>query len=285
MNEILSKLIKEELNRDTADVLIEYQNDGLTNQNFIISSGNKKYVIRIGGKNSAVLGINRYAEYAVMKAVAKIGVGADLIYFSTETGNMITEYIEGRKWCIEDVTTSENIKRIAGTLKKVHSLPPIPYVFSPYKDIEDRIQYARQNALELPDYLDKILEKLSAIKLEREKNLHENFGLCHNDPFPNNFLEDGTVRLIDWEYGGMGDIFFDLASVSMFYSQSQKEELLKYYFGEINSKELTCLNQMSFVVSFWNAMWAVVQSKLPYPEFDYKEMAKNIFLSILSEIC
>lgn len=74
--------LKEELNRDTADVLIEYQNDGLTNQNFIISSGNKKYVIRIGGKNSAVLGINRYAEYAVMKAVAKIGVGADLIYFS-----------------------------------------------------------------------------------------------------------------------------------------------------------------------------------------------------------
>jgi thiamine kinase-like enzyme len=277
MNEIISNLIKDNLNWEISDISIEYQKDGLTNQNYIISKDNIKYAIRISGKNSYKLGINRYAELAAMKAAAAIGVGAEIIYFSTETGNMITKYIEGKKWSNEDAATSENISRIADTLRKVHHLSPIPYEFCPYKDIENRIQFSNKNNLELPDYLDQLLHKLYAIKQEREKNKQEHFGLCHNDPFPNNFIDDGTVRLLDWEYTGMGDIFFDLSSACMFYSQAQKEEFLQQYFGQYDIGMLKSLEQMTFVVSFWNALWAVLQTEIPEVEHDYKTMAQQIF--------
>jgi thiamine kinase-like enzyme len=194
------------------------------------------------------------------------------------TGHMITKYIEGKKWSKEDVTTSENIGRIAETLRKVHSLPPIPYYFSPYKDIEDRIRFANQNNLDLPDYLDKLLVKLNLIKQERERNKQLYIGLCHNDPFPNNFLDDGSVRLIDWEYGGMGDIFFYLASACLFYSTAEKEQFLQHYFGQCDNAKLESLEQMFFVVSFWNSMWAILQTKLLDSKHDYKTMAEQIFL-------
>lgn len=274
MNEILGHLIKECLNWDISDVDIKYQEDGLTNQNYIITKDNIKYVIRIRGQHSDKLGINWKAELSAMKAASEIGIGAEVIYFSVDTGNMITKYIEGEKWTNEDIASNENMQRIADILKRVHNLPPISYEFSPYQDINDRIQTAINSSLELPEYLGELICKLDVIKQEREKLSKEYFGLCHNDPFPNNFIDDGTVRLIDWEYSGMGDVFFDLSCISMFYSQTQKEELLKCYFGKCDIDKLISLEQLSFVVSFWNAMWAVLQTDLSESNNDYKQMAK-----------
>ena len=39
---------------------------------------------------------------------------------------------------------------------------------------------------------------------------------CHNDLLTANFIDDGTrIRIVDWEYAGMGDVFFDLANFSV----------------------------------------------------------------------
>lgn len=280
MSKRLFDLIEKILLWDSSEVTIEYQEDGMTNQSYIISKNDIRYAVRLCGSNSSVLEIDRNAEYAAMKAASSIGVGAELVYYSTETGNMITKLINGKKWNNEDTSTSVNIARIAGTIKRIHLLPPIPYTFSPYMDIEDRIEYAKQNSLILPDYIDKLNERLYIIKEYRDTNLSNCIGLCHNDPFPNNFIDDGSVRLIDWEFGGMGDIYFDLACIGMFYSTDRKVELLKHYFGHYEDKQLEVLNQMTFVVMFWNAMWAVLQTKLSASSQDYEAMASNMFMGM-----
>ena len=39
---------------------------------------------------------------------------------------------------------------------------------------------------------------------------------CHNDLLNANFIDDGRrVRIVDWEYAGMGDVFFDLANFAI----------------------------------------------------------------------
>ena len=39
---------------------------------------------------------------------------------------------------------------------------------------------------------------------------------CHNDLLNANFIDDGArIRIVDWEYAGMGDPFFDLGNFSI----------------------------------------------------------------------
>ena len=282
-NEAMKQIIEEYLQWDPAETSVLYQQDGLTNQNYIIANRTSKLALRISGSNAGRLGIRREAELAAMQAAAAIGVGAEVVYFSTDTGHMVTRYIDGHKWSDADAGTPLNVERIAHTLKRVHSLPEIPYEFSPYRDIKDRIQFAVRHQLALPGDLDKLTEKLDAIQLARAADGQQITGLCHNDPFPNNFLDDGTVRLIDWEYAGMGDIMFDLACVCLAYSPLQKEEFLAHYFGHCDADILFSLEQMSFVVTFWNAMWAVLQAQDELPAesaetaTDYTQIAKWMF--------
>ncbi|OMF23968.1 choline/ethanolamine kinase family protein [Paenibacillus sp. FSL H8-0259] len=285
--EAMKQIIEEKLKWDIADTTIEYQQDGLTNQNYIITNGIRKLALRISGGNADRLGIKREAELAAMQAAADLGIGAEVVYFSTETGHMVTEFIDGVKWNDADAGTDVNMKRIADTLRKVHALPPVPYAFSPYQDITDRIQFAARHQLGLPGDLDEFLEKLAAIQQARASNGQQQLGLCHNDLFTNNFLDDGTVRLIDWEYAGMGDIMFDLACVCSAYSLPQKETFLACYFGHYDADLLHSLEQMSYVVTFWNAMWAVLQTHeskpvvesaaSAEPAADYRQIANWMF--------
>jgi thiamine kinase-like enzyme len=280
MNERLKVLIEKELLWDSSEVAVEYQQDGLTNQSYVITKDDMKYAVRICNQASEILHINRNAEYAAMKAAAELGVGAEIVFFSKETGDMITKFVEGKKWSFEDAATKENITRIANTMKKVHSLPAIPYLFSPYQDIEDKIEYASKNHLALPEYLELLLNKLNQIKEQRELERSNCTGLCHNDPFPNNFIDDGSVRLIDWEYAGMGDIYFDLACICVFYTPEKRADFLEQYFGQCDAKKLQALEQMSFVVQFWNAMWAVLQTKSSDSPQNYEAMANSMFANM-----
>ncbi|MFT4143210.1 MAG: choline/ethanolamine kinase family protein [Mobilitalea sp.] len=277
MNDVLNSLLKEVFPETNYEIKADFQKDGLTNQNYRINVDHNEYIVRLARKNSHELGINRRAEYAAMKAAADIGVGADIVYFSTETGNMITRYINGAKWEDKDTTLPKNIKRIADVMKRIHKLPAISFSFSPYKDIYDRIEFARRNNLTLPLDIDDLVSRVETIQKERQKKEASCLGLCHNDPFPNNFLDTGTLRLIDWEYSGMGDIFFDLAIICMPYTKEQKEEFLIYYFGECDFEKLTGLKQMSYVVTLWNALWAVLQRKLSDGDADYEGIADYLF--------
>ena len=39
---------------------------------------------------------------------------------------------------------------------------------------------------------------------------------CHNDLLNANFIHDARgVRIVDWEYAGMGDRYFDLGNLSI----------------------------------------------------------------------
>lgn len=280
MDKNLKNVVKEALGCELDSFSVEYQSDGLTNKNFIIADDSNKYAVRIGRENFHELGINRSGELAAMKAAADIGVGADIIYFSEDTGNMVTVYIEGKKWSYEDVVVPANLLRLADTLKRVHRLPPVLFEFSPYRDIEDRINYAKQHNMELPEFINELLDKMHSIKNARDEKKQFYTGLCHNDPFPNNFLDDGSLRLIDWEYAGMGDIFFDLSIVCMPYTRSQKEEFLRNYFGYCDEEKMDGLEKMGFIVAFWNAMWAMLQAGAANTGNDYSIMARQMFVSL-----
>lgn len=276
-------LIKDELGWERQETMVEFQKSGLTNRNYIVSCNGQKVAVRIGGTQSSELGINRYAESAALQVLDGLAVAPELLYFNPETGHMITHFLSGREFQNQELV--EHMEETVALLKKVHQLPPIAYEFSPYQDIEDRIQSARKRQLPLPASLDRLMNKLLKIQHSRAQAVSRFRGLCHNDPFANNFLYDGSVRLLDWEYAGMGDILFDLACMGCSFTPAQKEQLLSHYFGaEEGAGLLSTLDDMIFIVQFWNAMWATLQIGLPHPAYNYSDMANYMFESLEAQL-
>jgi thiamine kinase-like enzyme len=102
---------------------------------------------------------------------------------------------------------------------------------------------------------------------------------CHNDLLNANFLDDGEVRIVDWEYAGMGDRFFDLANLSVNHGFGVLEDrlLLAAYFGAARTTDLAALRLMRFMSDFREAMWAVVQGTISELDLDFAGYAAEHF--------
>ena len=86
---------------------------------------------------------------------------------------------------------------------------------------------------------------------------------CHNDTLAGNFLGDeNKLTLIDWEYSGRNDLYYDLATFSMEneLNNEQEQQFLKFYFSgnpaEINYKRFY-MNK--FLTSFYWCVWSLIQ--------------------------
>ena len=103
---------------------------------------------------------------------------------------------------------------------------------------------------------------------------------CHNDLLKTNFIDDGErIRIVDWEYAGMGDPFFDLGNFSVNHELTPDEDayLLAAY-GEIGRIDhLARLTLMRVVSDFREAMWGVLQQGISTLDVDFVAYAGEHF--------
>ena len=103
---------------------------------------------------------------------------------------------------------------------------------------------------------------------------------CHNDLLNANFLLDGDhVWIVDYEYSGMGDLFFDLGNLSVNngLSVDAQELLLHLYFGDVTAAHRARLQLMRIMSDFREAMWGVVQQAISTLDFDFPNYADEHF--------
>jgi thiamine kinase-like enzyme len=103
---------------------------------------------------------------------------------------------------------------------------------------------------------------------------------CHNDLLNANFIDDGRrIRIVDWEYAGMGDVFFDLANFAINHEldAEQAQLLLEAYAGAVRPGDLRALTLMRFMSDFREAMWGVVQASVSELDFDFAGYAAEHF--------
>lgn len=265
-------------------LLVEAQPGGKTNENYRVTVEGERFILRLGGPNTAALGIDRARERAATLAASAAGIAPEVVAYFLPEGHMVTRFIEGKEWSSSDLSQPDIIPRVAETMRRVHALPPIEGRFDPYRDIEVRLMTAQQRGTPLPERISDYQDRMRAIQTHRTAVLAGNFSLCHNDPWHNNFLDDDTVRLLDWEFTGMGDPYFDLASVTAFFSSDQKTEFLKHYYADDPAMDwpraLSDLEQMLFVALFWNATWALIQIGATHSDpahQDFSGMARYLF--------
>ncbi|HLL80820.1 MAG TPA: hypothetical protein VKT25_15030, partial [Ktedonobacteraceae bacterium] len=68
---------------------------GITNQNYRVDMGNETFVLRISGKGTHLLGIDRQRESACTTIAAQVGVGAEVVHFLAAEEVLVTRFIPG----------------------------------------------------------------------------------------------------------------------------------------------------------------------------------------------
>jgi thiamine kinase-like enzyme len=250
---------------------------GITNHNLKVEVDGERYVLRVAGKGTNLLGIDRAVELAATQAAAALGIGPEVVEFVEPEGWLVTRFIDGKTPPLERMREPDMLARIASALRAFHDGKRIPGTFDSFRVVEAYRDTTLERGGRVPAEYDWAREIAGRIEARRAAATSVP---CHNDLLNANFLDDGErLCIVDWEYAGMGDRFFDLANFSINHEldPTQSETLLAAYFGEARRDDVGALELMRFMSDFREAMWGVVQAAVSELDFDFDAYATEHF--------
>jgi thiamine kinase-like enzyme len=248
------------------DARVEPLGGGITNRNFKVSVGDETFVLRIGGKDTELLGIDRRAEHAASRIAAELGLAPEVVEFVEPEGYLVTRYVEGE---VGDV----DVEQVGRALRRLHTGPAFPARFDSFRVVEVYRAVALERGIAIPAGYGQAKEVAEAIERRRAGVAPRP---CHNDLLNANFIADGRRSwIVDWEYAGMGDPFFDLGNFAVNHELAEETEyaLLAAY----GSDDHDALVLMRFMSDFREAMWGVVQQAISQLDFDFRDYADRHF--------
>jgi thiamine kinase-like enzyme len=184
---------------------------------------------------------------------------------------------------VDELRTPETLAQVARDLRRFHdSGTDLPTGFDSFRLVEEYAETGRAHGSEPPEGFDDALEAAHRIEKAIEGQPTHELVPAHNDLLTANFLLDGGnhIHLIDWEYAGMGDRWFDLGNfaVNNELDDEQEAQLLEAYFDEPpDDRRRATLKLFRFMSDFREAMWGVVQAGVSELDFDFRGYAQKHF--------
>jgi thiamine kinase-like enzyme len=244
---------------------------GTTNRNVRVDVDGEPFVVRLFEGEASLLGIDREAEVAAARSAAAAGVGPEVVAWLPDRGAMVSRFVTGRPLAAEDLRDGPLLAAVVGTLRAFHACPPLRTSFDVFRVVEryrrlaaDRGVPSPAAALEARGTIDRIEAALHRAPVAPVP--------CHNELMGENVvIDDGRVWLLDYEYAGMGDPFFDLGDLAAANDLPEADEgsLLSAYLGEVTDGARARLGLMRIVSEFREAAWALVQQAISPLAIDF----------------
>jgi len=250
---------------------------GITNRNYRVRLGGTDYVLRLHGKDTDLLGISRSAEAAANEAAAQLGLAPALA--ASFHGGMVTRYVPCQTLSAPQVAA--RAEEIALALRRFHDAGvtlPSPFWVPDLIAAYERTLRARGTVAPPELQIAGELAERIAGTLPADEGRP-----CHNDLLPGNLIADagsGRVMIVDWEYAGMGDPWFDLGNLSVNndFGEADDERLLAAYHDRAPARaERARLKLMRLMSDVREAAWGVVQGSLSDLDFDFAGYAERHF--------
>ena len=245
---------------------------GLTNQNFLVTDGDKKYFARIGKDIKEHL-IFRTNEISASKAASLAGIAPKLVYAGE--GIIIFEYIKSITYNSELVI--QNLDKIIKLIKNIHDEIPNfisgdPPLFWVFHVVKNYVNFLKNNNSAYVNLLNELVNKSTQLnKLASPYDIV----FCHNDFLPANFIENNSkIWVVDWEYAGFNTPLFDLgglASNNNFTNEQEIYLLENYNQNKVNDAYLAKYFAIKCASLLRETMWSMVSEITSKIDFDYKE--------------
>lgn len=261
---------------------------GITNLNYRIDADGKSYVLRIIGAGTDKLGIRRDVEYEANLAAGRLGIAPEVLFHIQPEGYLVTRFIQARRIPPDVIKQPDYLDRVAGKLRLFHRRgPELKTEFIVFRRVEMLAAVAKEKSCAFPPDFDWIMQQKEVVEDTVLKNPHT-LAPCHNDLLNLNWLEEdvpgelGELRLLDWEYAGMGDPIYDLANFCIHHrlNDDQIMALLKAYFGEVRKQDFARLKVLSPMAELHEAMWGTAQTGLSKLDEDFQGYADLWFARV-----
>jgi thiamine kinase-like enzyme len=244
---------------------------GITNRNYRLTLHGESVVVRLNGKDTHLLGIDRRCEVAAAGAASQLGIAPSVIALLAPEEYLVTQWIDGRSPA--SIAVDGWPRRLGAMIATFHHDVELPGSFDCFSIHRTYAATAASFGVAPPaDY------ERAAVVADRIAAVFDARGeapvATHNDLLPGNVLVDADdhLWLIDWEYAGMGNRWFDLGNLATNngYGADAVDELLAGYLGRAPlPDETACVELMCIMSDLREAMWGVVQQAISALPIDY----------------
>jgi thiamine kinase-like enzyme len=272
----IAELLRRVPGWETATVIAAPLAGGITNRNWLAEVDGRRVVVRVPGERTELLCIDRANEAEAATRAADLGIGPGIAGELPGVGTLIADFVPGHHLDPEPFT--QRIDDVVAALRRFHGSGPLRGRFPIHRVVEWHARDAAANGVSPPD----AYTRLHGCSLRIEQSFAHaptDPVPCHNDLLPGNVLFDeaGRVWLLDFEYAGMNDRFFDLGNlaVNCGLDDDAEEELVSSYFGEVTAARLARLRLMKVMSEFREGMWAVVQQAISTLDTDFEAYAAD----------
>ncbi len=254
------------------DVTISPLSGGLTNENFLVEAGGERYVMRLPGRSTELLSIDRENEVHNTRAAATTGVGPQVLEHVPGIDVMVLEYIAGQTMSAPTLRSPEMAARMAASFHLLHSAPRFLHDFDMFRLVEYYLEIVDRHEVEIPpdyrDWLGTVNDIERAVRVAALPSAP-----CHNDLLCENFIDDGILlRIVDYELSGNNDPCFDLGNTAQEaqFGPELRAALCEAYFGGPDPTQLARMNLFALMSDVGWTLWGAIQAKISDVDFDFK---------------
>jgi thiamine kinase-like enzyme len=255
--------------RDAARV--EPLTGGLTNTNYKVVTPAGAYVVRIAGKDTGLLAIDRENEVHNTIAAAETGVGARVVASLPEHSALVLDWIEGQVQRADDLRRGDKLAAVAAACRRLHAGRRFLADFDMFEIQRRYLAVVRERGFRLPERYEAFEPQVRALE-DAMRVRAEPTVPCNNDLLAENFIDvGGAFRLIDYEYSGNNDACFELGNV---WSESnlaldQLTELVGHYYGTPLRHKVARARLWGLMSKYGWTLWASIQDGISDLDFDF----------------
>ncbi len=253
---------------------------GASNANYLLETrAGERLVLRVA-RPADRFGIDRWQGADAQRAVASIGVAPALVGAVLPSGHALSPFVDGLVLDATSIRRPGMLLRVGEALRAVHAAPPIAGTFSVFSAQRALVAICRAEALALPADIDALMAHADAIEaVFAQAGVPD--ALCHNDLQLPNFIArpDGGMTVLDWEYAGMGNPYFDLGGVTANgeLGRDERRALLEGRFGAYDATDDARIDLMLYMSALREATWALVAEPVLDLDWDYQAWAADFY--------
>jgi thiamine kinase-like enzyme len=242
-----------------------------------------QYVVKFLTQEMDDFGLMVPIEVLIANTVAagESGVGARVIEALPRIPSIVLEYIDGRTLDTPDLARPGYIPRIGRAIARLHrDAPPMRNTMAIWKFLEDYLGLVGRHSLRCPDGIADWLPTVRRIQAALEVNALA-LVPSNNDLLAKNIMDDGRIRIIDYDFSGMNDPMFDVGDLAMEgdYDPDQLRVACQAYFGGHDPVQYARASLFGVAAQYtWSLLFVGMDALLPDAPaegFDYWQEASS----------